>query len=237
MTTANSNTALVPAKNEASIEQNEIRHFAQDLNFYKVFWIFTYGSIIGFVVETFWCFIRLGHFEVRSSMMFAPVNIIYGIGAVVFYLSLRKIDARKTMQIFLIGMVLGTAVELLCSWFQEMAFGTVSWDYSVAPLNIGGRVCLMYSIFWGLLAVIWVKKLYPTIEKLIARIPNRYGKALTYVVLALLVLLAIVSASAVSRWMMRIEGVPANGRISMLIDRLFTNDLMEYMYNNMIIVG
>jgi len=68
------------------------RHFADGLNFFKLFWVFTYGSVIGFVVETIWGFIRNGCFEVHSSLVFGPFNFIYGIGAVVLFLALRKIN-------------------------------------------------------------------------------------------------------------------------------------------------
>ena len=40
---------------------------------------------------------------------------------------------------------------------QQAAFGSVSWEYSDSAFNIGGRTNLMYSIFWGVLGLVWVK--------------------------------------------------------------------------------
>jgi len=237
MTTLNNPVGVLPFGHRTLSYVNSERHFADGLNFYKLFWTFTYGSIIGFVVETIWCLIRNGRFEVRSSFVFGPFSVIYGIGALALYLALRKISSKKPLHIFLVGMVAGTAIEHLCSWVQEMAFGTVSWDYSNVPLNIGGRVCLLYSVFWGLLAILWGKYLQPAMEKSISKIPNRIGKPLTYALLAFFIIVSIISIAAVSRWMMRIDGIPANGIISMLLDQFFHNDFMEIIYSNMKIVG
>lgn len=237
VTTLNNPVGVLPLGHRPLSYVDSERHFADGLNFFKLFWIFTFGSVIGFAVETIWCLIRNGHFEVRSSLVFGPFNFIYGIGAVVLFLGLRKINQKKPLQIFLVGMVAGTVIEHLCSWVQEVVFGTVSWDYSNVPFNIGGRVCLPYAICWGLLAILWVKRLQPTMVKLISKIPNRIGKPLTYALLTFLIILSIISIAAVSRWMMRTDGVPANGVISTLLDRFFHNDFMEVIYNNMKIVG
>ena len=55
--------------------------------------------------------------------------------------------------------------EYICSLGQEIVFGSVAWDYSSLPLNINGRVCLLYSIFWGVLGVGWVKLVMPLVDK------------------------------------------------------------------------
>lgn len=36
-------------------------------------------------------------------------------------------------------------------------FGYILWDYSRLPLNINGQVCLLFSLFWVLLAPIAIK--------------------------------------------------------------------------------
>ena len=59
------------------------------------------------------------------------------------------------------GTLLGGLYEYLCSVFTELAFGTVFWDYSAIPFNLGGRINLLYCFFWGFAAVAWFKGLYP----------------------------------------------------------------------------
>lgn len=208
-------------------------HFASGINFYKLFWIFSLGSVMGFLVETLWCLIKNGRLEVRATFLFGPFNVIYGIGALALYVGLQKINKSKPLHIFLFGMVAGTVVEHLCSFVQEKAFGTMSWDYSHLPLNIGGRVCLLYSAFWGVLAIAWVKFIQPGMEKIIAKIPNSVGRPLTWALAAVILLLAVLSIVAVSRWNLRLEGAPATNSIAAFCDRFFHNDFMSVIYPSM----
>ena len=40
----------------------------------------------------------------------------------------------------------------------------------------------MYSFFWGILGLIWVKDLYPILSRTIQRIPKKWGRPLTIAV-------------------------------------------------------
>jgi len=100
--------------------------FADEFNFYKMVWIFIIGSVAGFMVETLWCLIRCGHFESRTSLIFVPFTVIYGIGAAVMYVTLHKIERDQKFNIFFIGALAGTGIEFVGSYAQEMMFGSVS---------------------------------------------------------------------------------------------------------------
>jgi uncharacterized membrane protein len=50
---------------------------------------------------------------------------------------------------------------------MEKTLGFVAWNYSKKPFNINGRVCLTYSIFWGILGSIWIKLICPRVKKII----------------------------------------------------------------------
>lgn len=209
------------------------KHFAYSLNFYKIFWIFIFGSFIGYVAETAWAFLIDGRYICRSSLLYGPVNTVYGIGAVVLFLSLYKISKENKLYIFIVGTITGTAVEYACSYVQELIFGTVSWDYSQTMFNINGRVCLIYSFFWGILALTWVYFLYPRFEMLISGIPDSLGRKLTWCLLALLLFDVLISVIAVTRWVTRIEGIPAFNNFVQAIDFYYPNTKMEYIYSNM----
>ena len=87
-------------------------------------------------------------------------------------------------------------------------FGTISWEYSDTPLNLGGRTNLQYAVFWGLLGLIFIKHTYPFLSGWIERIPNRAGKIITWVLVVLLVLDMLISSLAVRRWTNRSLGQP-----------------------------
>ena len=130
-------------------------------------------------------------------------------------------------------MIVGSAVEYFCSWGQELVFGSRSWDYSGMPFNINGRICLLYSIFWGFLGVLWIKNLYPRMAKWILKIPNKTGKILTWVLAALLAFNAAVTVLAIARWSARVHGEPAENVFSQFIDRRFPDERMERIFANM----
>ena len=134
---------------------------------------------------------------------------------------------------FLGGMAAGSIVEYVCSWGQEFFFGSRSWDYSNLPFNLNGRICLLYSVFWGVLGVLWIKNIYPRMAKVILRIPNRAGKILTWCLTAFLVFNAVMSFLAVDRWSQRVNDVPAPNAFWEFIDDRFPDERMEKIFANM----
>lgn len=55
-------------------------------------------------------------------------------------------------------------LEYLCSFFQEIFFGTISWDYSHLFMNLNGRTSLLYCVYWGIIAIFYLKVVYPILQ-------------------------------------------------------------------------
>ena len=49
------------------------------------------------------------------------------------------------------------------------------WDYTNQPLNIGGYVCLIFSLVWGVACVLIVRVIHPVIHKILTFIPHTLG--------------------------------------------------------------
>lgn len=128
-------------------QDEKSKKFANGLCFNKIVWIFLICCVCGFIVETIWCLIRHGYIESRKSLVYGPLSVAYGIGGVILTLALYKLKNSSNIKIFITAFVVGTATEYICSLGQEIVFGSVAWDYSNVPLNINGRVCLLYSLF------------------------------------------------------------------------------------------
>ena len=64
-----------------------------------------------------------------------------------------------------------TAVEYVTGLFYEKVFRVSFWDYSHLPLNLGGWVCLLFALFWGVLALLVLHVIHPAAAWLAARIP------------------------------------------------------------------
>lgn len=222
-----------PANASIDLTEERTKHFAQGINLYKLLLVCIVGSFAGVMVELLWCFATRGYIESRSGLVYGPFNLLYGAGAVALTLALYRYRNRGRWISFLGGMVVGSAVEYFCSWAQETLIGSRSWDYSGVPLNINGRICLLYSVFWGLLGILWIKDIYPRMAKWILKLPNRAGKVITWALTVFMIFNAIVSCITVWRWSQRVEGVEADGSFWAFIDERFPDERMERIFANM----
>ena len=214
------------------IEEHQM-HFARGLNFYKLFIIFFSGSFIGVLIELFWCYLRNGYLESRSGLVYGPFNLVYGIGALVLTLALYKYRNRSWSFSFLGGFITGSVVEYLCSYFQELLFGSTSWDYSNIPFNLNGRICLLYSVFWGLLGILWIKKIYPRLSSWILAIPDKFGKIAVWILFVFIVFNSAVSLMAVYRWAERINNKAPSNQLEVMLDNRFNDERLEKIYANL----
>lgn len=223
---------------ESRVPKGAEKPFAHRFSFAKLFWVFMAGNLIGFIVETLWCFITPPHkFELRVSVVFGPFILIYGFGAVLFTLCLHKLYNRLDIWIFLCGMLIGGGFEYLCSLLQQILFGTVSWEYSGSTLNVHGRTNLMYSFFWGIIAVVWIKDIYPRISRALERVPKKQGRIITALVVVFMAVDIILSAGAVLRWSQREENLSASTPVQAFFDAHFDDSYMEMIYPHMQHVG
>ena len=67
-----------------------------------IFWIFIIGSVIGYIYEMIVVLIQKGYFESRQGLIYGPFTPVYGIGAIIYYLILKKVKTRNKIQIFFI---------------------------------------------------------------------------------------------------------------------------------------
>ena len=222
-----------PANSVIDYEETKTNNFAAGLNFYKIALICISGSFAGVVVELLWCLIRNGYIESRAGLVYGPFNLLYGVGAVALTLILYRYRNRSSAFSFIGGIVIGSVVEYLLSWGQETLFGSTSWDYSEIPFNINGRICLLYSVFWGFLGVMWIKSIYPRVAKIILKIPNRAGKIITVALTVFMVFNALMSLCSVWRWSQRIHNVPASSAFDEFFDKRFPDSRMERIFANM----
>ncbi len=223
---------------EGKLAEGEPRPFAYGLCYSKLFWIFMIGNVVGFALETVYALVVPPHqFQLRVSVVFGPFILVYGFGAVAITLFLYHMYNQRDVLIFIASMFIGGAFEYLCSFLQQSLFGTVSWEYSDSVLNVSGRTNLMYSFFWGILGLIWLKDLYPVLSRFIERIPKKVGRSLTIAVSVFMAIDILLSAGAVYRQSERFNGIPAENGIQMFFDHYFPDEFLDFIYPNMEYVG
>lgn len=222
-----------PANSVIDYKETKTNNFAAGINFYKIALICISGSFAGVVVELLWCLVRNGYLESRAGLVYGPFNLLYGVGAVALTLILYRYRNRSSAFSFFGGIIIGSAVEYLLSWGQETLFGSTSWDYSELPFNINGRICLLYSVFWGILGVLWIKSIYPRVAKIILKIPDKAGKIITWALTVFMIFNAVMSLLSVWRWSERVHNVPATTIADEFFDKRFPDSRMERIFANM----
>lgn len=209
-------------------------NISNPINIYKLIWIFVIGSILGYCVEMLWCYVRNGHFESRKGLIYGPISPVYGIGGIVLTLLLYRFVNYNGIIIFFITAIIGGIFEYLCSWVQEKAFGSVSWDYNNKNLSIHGRTSVEYSVFWGILGVFFLRDIYPLFDKFIGDFSDKTIKILTVVFLVFLIPDIIISALAVRREVARMKGVQAKNALDRFLDKKYPDEFLKKIYPNMI---
>ncbi len=224
----------VNMKEYTQVYENESeKPFASGFCFTKLFYLFVIGSFIGTLMETVWALFEEGHFEVRVGMVYGPFIPVYGGGACFLTIVLYKLYKLSDTFIFIISAVVGAGFEYLCSWFQEIVFGTVSWDYSNTPFNLNGRTNLMYALIWGFLGLVWVRYLYPWLSKLIEKIPKRAGSVITTFLIVFMIFNTFISITATYRWREREDGIPATSDFAKYLDENFDDEKMNFLFPHM----
>ena len=106
---------------------------------YKQFYYINRGRVKADGTTSIFCRITMGYWMSRSSVVWGPFSIVWGLAMVVATSLLYNYRNRSSSFIFAMGTVLGGVYEYLCSVFTEIVFGKIFWDYSGFLFNIGGR--------------------------------------------------------------------------------------------------
>ena len=142
-------------------------------NIYQAVWIFIIYAFLGWCSEVAFAAVNKGKF-VNRGFLNGPVCPIYGVGMLIVVLCLWNLRDRPLL-LFLGSALLTTALEFVTGFVLERFFHDKWWDYSEQPLNIGGYVCVLFSLIWGVFCVLIVKIIHPLIYKVLTMIPLVLG--------------------------------------------------------------
>ncbi|MCR1839329.1 putative ABC transporter permease [Murimonas intestini] len=203
--------------------------FAKGFNLYKVFWIFMVGGVLGCIVETIWCYFAFGELSSRTSNVFLPFSTVWGLGCALFSVFLHNSKDSRTWVVFIKGYLLGGVFEFLCGWVCQIALGVTFWDYTGLPLSIGNYVNLIFCAFWGLVAIAWVKWVYPFFTRMIEKIPKKTGVILTWIMVCFMIVTASISGTALLRMSARSANKPPRNVVERSLDKYYPDTvLMKY---------
>ena len=222
-----------PEAKKIEVSEEKSTTFAYGCGFHKIIWLFIIGAFLGDITETIYCRIVGGTWMSRSSVVWGPFSIVWGLAIAFATLLLYKYRDKSDTYLFAVGTFLGGAYEYVCSVFTELVFGKVFWDYSNIPFNLGGRINLLYCFFWGFAAVAWMKLVYPKVSALIEKIPMKLGKFLTWIIVIFMCCNMAVSGLALIRSTERANRVPVEAGWQKIMDERFDDERLEKIYPNM----
>lgn len=140
-------------------------------NFINILIYFITYSFLGWIMESTFrsiCEKKL----INTGFLKGPFCPIYGTGAIIMILFLKKFS-NNLILLFFVSIIVFTIWEYIVGILLEKIFHTKYWDYSDNKFNFQGRICLMNSIFWGILGVVFIKYIHPFIENVVQKIDIR----------------------------------------------------------------
>lgn len=203
----------------------------------QIIWYSIIFSIVGLIIETVFCYITTGVVESRKGLIWGPFCPVYGVGATILILLLNKYK-QNGIKLFIIGSILGNVIEYGLSYVLEAMYGTRFWDYAYLDWNLNGRICIKYSVFWGILSVVLIKFVKQWIDKIINKIPN--NKTLHIIIVTFIAIDGLATIWAVNTYQNRVVnayyGIQTENtnKIQQYIqDNLFSNKIMKKTFPNL----
>lgn len=127
-------------------------------------WFFMFYCIFGWCFESTYCSLKSMRLMNRG-FCHGPWLPIYGAGGTLFLIFAWPYRANL-ITTFLMGMLVGTGLELITGPLMYHIFHMKWWDYSQNPLNFRGYICLGASLGWGAMALFFVHFLHPRVAEL-----------------------------------------------------------------------
>lgn len=161
-----------------------------------MFWYFLLYSFLGFLLEVAFARVIRSPKRDRKCFLLLPLCPVYGLGALGI-LAAGQVCGNDPLLLALAGGGVATAAEYLMGMFYQRVLGVEFWDYSGLPLNLGGKICLPFSVAWGVLALVLVYLVHPRAADLVSRIPAWLTPAAAILLL---------TDSAASLWLLKTTG-------------------------------
>lgn len=214
-------------------------------------------SFIGYIIETLFALVFYNVLESRQSFLYGPFCGIYGVGAVFMYVILNKYFKKNKHLLFFGGFIVGSIVEYILSFLGEVILNVRWWDYSGRFLNLNGRICFLYSLFWGALGLYFMTVINPFVDKIIEFLKKKINiKILKIIVLVIFIFLmidCILSGIAIECYLTRqaveneldvpnkeqtiaeYELINSNEKLTAIINKFWNDEKMVMTYPNLTI--
>lgn len=185
-------------------------------------------SIIGFIIETIFGILTKGVLESLKSFIIGPFCSIYGLGAVIMILALQKFK-KNNYTLFFGGFLVGSIIEYVVSLIGEAIFHVVWWDYSDMAFNINGRICVAFSMFWGILAIYLITHFNPKVDKFLEKFSYKQLKKAVIIIMIFLMIDMVITGIGLKVFFVRLV---SENKVQLNIEEKYIDKYIEQ-YKNM----
>ena len=215
------------------IKKNNNTFSRDSFNTYKFLLYLIVGGVLGCLCEMVFCRFTMHKWMSRSSLLFGEISLVWGLALAIFTAFLHMHRKESSLFIFVYGLLLGTSFEYFCGSLCEYLYNYAFWSYKHLPLNINGRIQLVFALIWGVVAVVYIKYVYKFLNKLIEKIPESFGKVFITVITILLLADVAISTTAGIRFNERRENLPPSNIVEEYCDKYFTDEYMLNRFKNL----
>lgn len=183
------------------------------MNLYYLLAYFLIYAFLGWVLEVAYHVVSVGKI-INRGFLNGPLCPIYGVGMIGILTILRPL-AKNMLLLYIGGALFATLVELIGGFALYRLFRLRWWDYSKEPLNLGGYICLKFSLAWGFCIVFVMKLIHPVIALNVYILDNLLGYVLITVLTVYLiadVVVTVVSIMHLNKDLKRLNAMAANLR-------------------------
>lgn len=135
-------------------------------------WYLLVYSFLGYLLEVAYARAVHGSGRGRKCLLLLPLCPVYGVGGV----AITALCSPQSHPLWVmgVGFVVATVVELLFGLYYKYGLGVAFWDYSQIRWNVGGLVCLPFSLAWSGLALAVVYTLHPFVKSCVSALPTAF---------------------------------------------------------------
>lgn len=192
-----------------------------------LFWVFWGFSFLGVLIEGIFCLFKCKRWETHTVTIYGPFCIIYGLGAVGFYIGTIYFENIHIAFKFLLFSVIATLIEYICGLILRYGLQMKAWDYSKEPFNLQGIICIKYTVIWGLVGILFSQICVPYIKSFCFLTDIALWNLICLILSIIMSLNLLLTFVCIVRWARRHRGLPAKNTISRYVDKKYGDDKMS----------
>lgn len=125
-------------------------------------YFFIIGAFAGWLLECVFKFVAKD-FRRTPGILNTPFCILYGLGTVVLSMVINRVT-NNVVILFILSMVVLSVMEYITFILLKKIYNVQLWSYNNMTFNINEKVCLEFSLVWGLLGALYIKYLLPILS-------------------------------------------------------------------------